>query len=110
MPCASTDLRWTWLAFVDVDEFVVPLVDDDIPTLLTRWPDAADIRMPRVDFGFSGQRTPPGGLTIEAYTEVADVFGRDPAKPPRVKTVLQPRAVSAMGIHTATVADAPDRC
>ncbi len=96
-----------WLAFIDVDEFVVPLVDDDILTLLARWPDAADIRMPRVDFGFSGHRTPPDGLTIEAYTEVADVFGRDPAKPPRVKTVLQPRAVSAMGIHTATVPDTP---
>jgi hypothetical protein len=96
-----------WLAFFDVDEFVVPLVDDDIPSLLARWPDAADIRMPRVDFGFSGHRTPPDGLTIEAYIEVANVFGRDPAKPLRVKTVLQPRAVSAMGIHTATVADAP---
>ena len=94
-----------WLAFFDVDEFIVPLVDDDIPTLLARWPDAADVRMPRVDFGFSGHREPPAGLTIEAYTEVADVFGRDPAKPPRVKTVLRSRSVSAVGIHTATVAD-----
>ena len=94
-----------WLAFVDVDEFVVPLVDDDIPTLLARWPEAADVRMPRVDFGFSGHRTPPEALTIEAFTGVADVFGRDPAKPPRVKTVLRSRSVSAMGIHTASVAD-----
>ncbi|MEA2026263.1 MAG: glycosyltransferase family 92 protein [Chloroflexota bacterium] len=96
-----------WLAYFDVDEFVVPLVDDDIPTLLARWPDAADVRIPRVDFGFSGHRTPPGELAIEAYTEVADVFGRDPSKAPRVKTVLQPRGISAVGIHTATVADAP---
>jgi len=96
-----------WLVFIDVDEFVVPLVDDDIPTLLKRWPEAADIRMPRVDFGFSGQRSPPSELTIEAYTEVADVFGRDPAKPPRVKTVLRPGSVSAMGIHTASVPVAP---
>jgi hypothetical protein len=96
-----------WLAFFDVDEFLVPLVDEDIPAMLGRWPQAADVRVPRVDFGFSGHREPPEGLTIEAYTEVADVFGRDPAKPPRVKTVLQPRSVSAMGIHTATVADIP---
>jgi len=96
-----------WLLFVDVDEFVVPLVDDDMPTLLARWPEAADIRMPRVDFGFSGQRQPPAQLSIEAYTEVADVFGRDPAKPPRVKTVLRPGSVSAMGIHTASVPEAP---
>lgn len=94
-----------WLAFFDVDEFMVPLVDDDIPTLLARWPDAADVRVPRVDFGFAGHREPPEGLTIEAYTEVADVFGRDPSKPPRVKTVVQPRSIAAVGIHTATVAD-----
>lgn len=96
-----------WLAFFDVDEFVVPLIDDDIPTLLSRWPDAADIRIPRVDFGFSGHRTPPDLLSIEAYTERANVFDRDPAKPPRVKTVVQPRGIAAVGIHTATVADAP---
>ena len=96
-----------WLAYFDVDEFVVPLVDDDIPSVLARFPDAADVRIPRIDFGFSGHRQPPAQLTIEAYTEVADVFGRDPAKPPRVKTVVQPRSISAVGIHTATVADEP---
>jgi hypothetical protein len=96
-----------WLAYFDVDEFVVPLVDDDIPSLLARWPDAADLRVPRVDFGFSGHRTPPDGLVIEAYTAVADVFGRDPTKPPRVKSIVQPRSISAVGIHTATVADVP---
>jgi hypothetical protein len=96
-----------WLAFFDVDEFIVPLVDEDIPTLLARWPDAADVRMPRVDFGFSGHREPPPDLTTEAYTEVADVFGRDPGKPPRVKTVARSRSITAVGIHTATVADVP---
>jgi hypothetical protein len=96
-----------WLAYFDVDEFVVPLVDDDIPAVLARFHDAADVRIPRVDFGFSGHRQPPDALTIEAYTEVADVFGRDPSKPPRVKSVVQPRSISAVGIHTATVADDP---
>jgi hypothetical protein len=96
-----------WLAYFDVDEFVVPLVDDDIPTLLGRWPEAADVRIPRVDFGYSGHREAPDLLSIEAYTERANVFDRDPAKPPRVKTVVQPRGISAVGIHTATVADAP---
>ena len=94
-----------WLAFFDVDEFVVPLIDDDIPALLERFADAAEVRIPRVDFGFSGHREPPAQLTIEAYTGVADVFGRDPAKPPRVKTVVRPPSISAVGIHTATVAD-----
>jgi hypothetical protein len=94
-----------WLAFFDVDEFVVPLLDDDIPSVLARFPEAADVRIPRVDFGFGGHRQPPDELTIAAYTEVANVFGRDPSKPPRVKSVVQPRSISAVGIHTATVAD-----
>jgi hypothetical protein len=96
-----------WLAFFDVDEFVVPLVDDDVPAVLARFPDAADLRVPRVDFGYSGHRQAPQALTIEAYTEVADVFGRDPSKPPRVKTIARSRSISAVGIHTATVADDP---
>ena len=57
----------------------------------------------------SGSRAiaPPGGLTIDSYTGVADIFGRDPSLPPRVKTIVQSRSVSAVGIHTATVADVP---
>jgi hypothetical protein len=96
-----------WMGFFDVDEFLVPLVDDDILTLLARFPDAADVRVPRREFGFSGHRTRPEGLVIEAYTGIADVFARDPEKGARVKTLVQPRGVSAVGIHTATVADAP---
>jgi hypothetical protein len=96
-----------WLAYFDVDEFLVPLVDEDIPSVLARFEDGADVRVPRVEFGFSGHRTPPEALTIDAYTGVADVFGRDPSKPPRVKTILQPRGISAIGIHTATLADSP---
>lgn len=96
-----------WLAFIDVDEFLVPLVDDDLPRLLDRFDDAADIRVPRREFGFSGHRTRPDGLVIEAYTGIADVFGRDPARGPRVKTIARSREMAAIGIHTSTVADAP---
>ena len=96
-----------WLAFFDVDEFLVPLLDDDIAAMLERWPEAADVRVPRKDFGFSGHRVSPDGLTIESYTEIADVFKRDPGKPVRVKTIARPGSISAVGIHTATVADVP---
>jgi hypothetical protein len=94
-----------WLAFIDVDEFIVPLADDDIPTILARYPAAADLRMPRAEFGFSGHRTRPEGLVIEAYTDIANTDGRDPAKGPRVKTVLQPDGISSVDIHTSTVAE-----
>ncbi len=94
-----------WLAFVDVDEFIVPIHDDDIPSILARYPEAADLRMPRAEFGFSGHRTQPQGLVIEAYTDIANTDGRDPAKGPRVKTALQPSGISSVDIHSATVAE-----
>jgi hypothetical protein len=96
-----------WMAYFDPDEYLVPLVDDDIPSLLARFPDAADVRIPRIEFGFSGHRDRPSGLTIDAYTQVADVLDVEPGSPPRVKSVVRPAAVSAVDIHLAFPADAP---
>jgi hypothetical protein len=97
-----------WLAFVDVDEFIVPVQDDDIPSIFDRYPEAADLRMPRAEFSFSGHRTRPQGLVIEAYTDIGNTDGRDPKKGPRVKTILQPGGITSVDIHTSTVAeDAP---
>jgi hypothetical protein len=96
-----------WLAYYDVDEFLVPLLDDDIPSFLARFEDAAVVRVPRVEFGFSGHRTRPSGSSIDAYTQVANVLGLDPSLPPRVKSIVQPGAVSAVDIHLAFPADEP---
>jgi hypothetical protein len=96
-----------WLAFYDIDEFLVPLLDDDIPSFLERFGEAADVRVPRVEFGFSGHRAAPSGLSIDAYTQVANVLDLDPSLPPRVKSVVQPGAVSAIDIHLAFPADDP---
>jgi hypothetical protein len=96
-----------WLAFYDVDEFLVPLLDDDIPAFLARFPGAAVVRVPRLEFGYSGHRTPPADLALDAYTEVANVLDLDPDLPPRVKSVVRPGAVSAIDIHLAFPADVP---
>jgi glycosyltransferase involved in cell wall biosynthesis len=96
-----------WLAYFDPDEFLVPLLDDDIPTFLGRFDDAADVRVPRVEFGYSGHRTRPEGLAIDNYTQVANVLQLDPKLPPRVKSIVRPRAVSAVDIHLAFPADKP---
>lgn len=96
-----------WLAYYDPDEFLVPLLDDDIPSFLARFPDAADVRVPRVEYGFSGHRAKPEGLSIDAYTHAANVLALDPKLPPRVKSVVRPAAVSAVDIHLAFPADVP---
>jgi hypothetical protein len=97
-----------WLAYFDPDEYLVPLADDDIPSLLSRYADAAVLRVPRVEFGFSGHRAKPAGLTVDAYTGVGDVLDMDPDLPPRVKSIVQPGAVSAVDIHLAFPADVPE--
>ena len=96
-----------WLAYYDPDEFLVPLLDEDIPSLLARYPDAADLRIPRVEYGFSGHRAKPEGLAIDNYTHVANVLELDPKLPPRVKSIVRPQAVSAVDIHLAFPADVP---
>jgi hypothetical protein len=96
-----------WLAYYDVDEFLVPLLDDDIPTFLARFGDAAVVRVPRLEFGYSGHRTRPPSLAADAYTQVANVLGLDAALPPRVKSIVRPAAISAVDIHLAFPADVP---
>jgi hypothetical protein len=96
-----------WLAYHDVDEFLVPLVDEDIPAMLARFPDAAVVHVPRREFGYAGHREPPTGLAIDEYTQVADVLGLDPALPPRVKSIVRPGCVNAIDIHLAFPADVP---
>ena len=96
-----------WLAYYDPDEFLVPLLDDDIPSFLARYPDAADVRVPRVEYGFSGHRTKPDGLSIDSYTHAANVLQLDPKLPPRVKSIVRPRTMSAVDIHLAFPADVP---
>jgi len=96
-----------WIGYYDPDEFLVPLQDDDIPSFLARFKDKATVRIPRFEFGYSRHRTPPDALTIEAYTQVANVLDLDQDMPPRVKSMVQPGAVSAVGVHLAFAADVP---
>ena len=96
-----------WLAYYDVDEYLVPLLDDDIPSFLARFPDVAVVRVPRLEFGYSGHRSPPPGLAIDEYTQVANVLDLDADLPPRVKSIVRPEAISAVDIHLAFPADVP---
>ncbi|MEX1334907.1 MAG: glycosyltransferase family 2 protein [Candidatus Limnocylindrales bacterium] len=97
-----------WIGYFDPDEFLVPIADDDIPTFLARYPDAAALRIPRLEYGFSGHRTRPAGLSIDSYTHVANVLQLDPELPPRVKSVVRPRTMAAVDVHLAFPADAPE--
>jgi hypothetical protein len=59
--------RFDWAAFIDLDEFLLPLGDDSVPALLGRMSGFSAVLSQWRVFGPSGWDSPPDGLCIEAY-------------------------------------------
>ena len=62
--------RFTWVAFIDIDEFIMPAVGSSIRDIVLRPvydPFAAILMQWRV-FGPSGHHNRPDGLVLENYT------------------------------------------
>ncbi len=59
--------RFDWAAFIDLDEFLLPLDDAAVPALLARMDGFSAVLVQWRVFGPSGRDTRPDGLTIEAY-------------------------------------------
>ena len=109
-----------WIAFIDIDEFIVPMIDktrqdktrqdktrqdktsytsiiDVLNEVETRykhkWQFAA-LAVNWVIYGYSGHETKPEGLVIENYTESAGIIKC-------VKVIVNPRTVLRFYIHHA---------
>jgi hypothetical protein len=59
--------RFDWAAFIDLDEFLLPLADAAVPDLLARMSGFSAVLVQWRVFGPSGLETAPDGLVIEAY-------------------------------------------
>lgn len=57
-----------WMAFVDMDEFIVPLEKDSIPEMLVPYERYAGLALNWKTFGTNGHETTPSGLQMERYT------------------------------------------
>lgn len=90
-----------WLAYIDIDEFLVPVGDEDVPTILRRFPDAEQVLVARREFCFSGHRTRPDGLVTESYTLRSDDVPRVGRAEILAKSIIRPRGVWRMGVHSA---------
>ena len=100
--------RREWMAYYDVDEFLVPLLDDDIPSFLARFDDAADVRVPARRVRLLGASHAARAACPSTPTRRSPMCSTStPIVPPRVKSIVQPGAVSAMDIHLAFPADDP---
>ncbi len=86
-----------WMAFIDVDEFVVPVVAQSIPDALAGLEDAAHISLPWHMFGRNGHEAPPEGGVVKNYLHRADplklTHGRN------FKCLVDPSRVTEVGVH-----------
>lgn len=92
--------RSRWLAMLDSDEFLMPVVDADLPTLLRRYEAFGGLCVHWRMFGTGGvERVPADRLMIETLTRRAP---HDWGENRHVKTVVQPdRALYMFGQHVA---------
>jgi glycosyl transferase family 92 len=92
-----------WLSQLDLDEFIVPKIDPDIPTMLERLGEVDRVDLPWRNFGFSGHRTRPSGLVIENYVMAEDIpEGGVPVI--AVKSISRSSAITTIGGHSTQVA------
>lgn len=76
-----------WIAFVDIDEFIVPLQHDTIPDMMEEYAPYAGLGLNWKIFGTSGHAVRPKGLVIENFTRVTpDAFMEK-----HVKSIVDPR-------------------
>ena len=88
---------YRWMAFIDVDEFVVPVTARSIPQALEGLEDAAHISLPWHMFGRNGHEVPPEGGVVKNYLHRADpsklTHGRN------FKCLVDPARVTEVGVH-----------
>ena len=90
-----------WIAYVDIDEFLVPEGDESISAVMARFPDAEQVLVSRKEFCYSGHRTPPDGLVTESYREYSEQVPRMGTSAVLAKPIIRPRGVVRVGIHNA---------
>ncbi len=85
-----------WLAFIDVDEFLVPNAAADLPSLLRRLPDVTGLAGSWRVFGTSGRRDHEPGLVIDRFRRCAPP---DHPLHRHVKSIVRADYVAKPAVH-----------
>ena len=86
-----------WIAFIDVDEFLIPKKYSDVRMILTDYEDFGGLGVHWVEFGSSGHMTRPQGMQMQNYVHR---FPLDHPKNMHIKSIVQPgRVKSACDPH-----------
>lgn len=88
-----------WIAFIDLDEFIVPIKDASIPKFLERFESFAAVEINWLVYGSSGRKTKTPGTMMERFkchSNPHHYLNR------HVKSIVNPRRVFTMiGCHEA---------
>jgi hypothetical protein len=86
-----------WIAFIDLDEFIVPVKGKNIPQLLKRYEKYPAVGVNWVMFDSNGHDKKPDGLVIENYTNrekrLKDISNK------HIKSIVNPKEVLRYEIH-----------
>ncbi|MEO1952187.1 glycosyltransferase family 92 protein [Thioclava sp.] len=97
------------MAFIDIDEFLVPDPGLTLMEAITQHGDHSNISLPWHMFGHAGHETRPDGWVTRAFTDRAPVpYARD-SDLLRFKCIVDPSRVSAVGVHSFETVDMGDR-
>lgn len=90
-------LECRWLAIIDLDEFIVPLKDKDIPQFLSRFNHAPVVEINWLVYGSGGARKKVPGKIMDRFrfhSRPENILNR------HVKSIVNPRRVfSVIGCH-----------
>ena len=88
-----------WIAFIDLDEFIVPLKDKSIPEFLKRYESFSVVEINWLIYGSSGRRIKTPGTMMERFKRHSlpnNILNR------HVKSIVNPRRIFCMiGCHEA---------
>lgn len=88
-----------WMAFIDLDEFIVPMQDKSIPDFLKRFETFAAVEVNWLIYGSSGRKTKTPGNVMERFKRHSQPCHRLNR---HVKSIVDPRRVFNMiGCHEA---------
>ena len=88
--------KFRWMGFIDMDEFIVPRVHKTIPEALASVTEFANVSLPWVMFGHSGNADIPGAAVPFAYRRRADDSVSGILK---FKCIVDPCTVTQVGVH-----------
>ncbi|WP_019945201.1 glycosyltransferase family 2 protein [Dyadobacter beijingensis] len=85
--------RARWIAFIDMDEFIVPKTDDvHLPKLLEKYENYGGLGVSWLIFGSNNHQRKPAGSQLENFTKRAEV---DFLPNRHIKSIVQPQHVRA---------------